>query len=117
MTNRKQFMESVGATCANWQWSWSFVNHVERFVVFGVWDINESGLIFDVTWKGRSHKQSLEHIRLIKEDGYALKTFKMKWSLTPDAKNLCSFLAELNVIFDKWYNAVIAERRKFGLVA
>ena len=85
MTNRKQFMESVGA-CANWQWSWSFVNHAERFVVFGLWDINESGLIFDVTWKGRSHKQSLEHIRLIREEGYALKTFKMEWSRTPDGK-------------------------------
>ncbi|MCO4752747.1 HNH endonuclease, partial [Vibrio cholerae O1 biovar El Tor] len=24
-------MESVGATCSNWNWSWSFVNHEERF--------------------------------------------------------------------------------------
>ncbi|HIH0854662.1 HNH endonuclease, partial [Vibrio cholerae] len=28
--SRKKFMESVGATCSNWNWSWSFVNHEER---------------------------------------------------------------------------------------
>ena len=109
MTNRKQFMESVGATCANWQWSWSFVNHAERFVVFGLWDINESGLIFDVTWKGRSHKQSLEHIRLIREEDYALKTFKMEWSLTPDGKpkikSIETILADkrLTQVSGNWY--------------
>ncbi|MCW0312025.1 hypothetical protein NB694_001825 [Pantoea ananatis] len=25
--NRKQFIQSEGATCSNWTWSWSFVNH------------------------------------------------------------------------------------------
>jgi 5-methylcytosine-specific restriction protein A len=36
--SRKVFIESCGATCRNWQWSWSFVNESKRFVVFGVWD-------------------------------------------------------------------------------
>src|SRR5687768_11323259 len=29
-TSRKQFIENLGATCANWNWSWSFVNHDEK---------------------------------------------------------------------------------------
>jgi len=45
--SRKKFIESVGATCDNWNWSWSFVNHKDRFVVFGLWDVNEDGKIFD----------------------------------------------------------------------
>ena len=50
--SRKQFIESVGATCKNWNWSWSFVNHQEKFVIFGLWDVNEDGLIFDQNWNG-----------------------------------------------------------------
>ena len=41
--SRRAFIESVGATCQNWQWSWSFVNHSERFVAFGAWDVNTMG--------------------------------------------------------------------------
>ena len=47
--NRKQFIEQQGATCRNWNWSWSFVNHEERFVIFGAWDVHDEagrGLIF-----------------------------------------------------------------------
>lgn len=36
--NRKQFIQSRGATCRNWMWSWSFINHDEQFVIFGAWD-------------------------------------------------------------------------------
>ncbi|MCO5784156.1 hypothetical protein [Citrobacter meridianamericanus] len=36
--NRKQFIQSRGATCRNWTWSWSFINHDEQFVIFGAWD-------------------------------------------------------------------------------
>lgn len=86
--SRKQFMESVGATCKNWYWSWSFINEKEKFIVFGCWDSSvekEEGLIFDSKeWKTdakgkktNGYKQSLEHIRLIEEEGYALKTFSM----------------------------------------
>ena len=88
--SRRAFIESVGATCQNWQWSWSFVNHSERFVVFGAWDVNTMGrrcLILSEKWKFKStgrktagYPQSLEHIRLVAEEGYTLKTFPMKWS-------------------------------------
>lgn len=85
--NRKQFIESQGATCSNWTWSWSFVNNEDRFVIFGVWDVHEEagrGLIFSEDWermrngkRSPSWPQSREHIRLIEEGGYRLTTFKM----------------------------------------
>jgi len=45
MTNRKKFIQSQGASCTNWNWSWSFVNHNEKFVIFGAWDRNIEGSI------------------------------------------------------------------------
>lgn len=87
---RREFIESVGATCQNWQWSWSFVNHAKRFVVFGAWDRNTAGqrsLILSETWeinsRGRKNpgfQQSRNHIRLVEEEGYTLKTFPMEYS-------------------------------------
>lgn len=47
--NRKQFIKSQGTTCRNWTWSWSFVKHEDRFVIFGIWNVHEEagrGLIF-----------------------------------------------------------------------
>lgn len=88
--NRKNFIESHGATCDNWTWSWSFVNHNEKFVIFGAWDRFTKGnmaLIFSSDWKVNSRrrkpsgfKQSLAHIKLVEEQGYILKTFPMKHS-------------------------------------
>ncbi|SFJ89170.1 HNH endonuclease [Methylophaga sulfidovorans] len=86
MTSRKQFIESVGANCKNWNWSWSFVNHDQKFVIFGLWDINTDGLIFDNDWKGPGRKQSLEHIKLIEHHGYKLKIFNMKLGKTKDGR-------------------------------
>ena len=87
MTSR-EFIESVGATCQNWQWSWSFVNQAERFVVFGAWDRNTAGrrsVILSEGWmtnstgrKNLGFKQSRDHIRLVEEEGYSLKTFPME---------------------------------------
>lgn len=87
---RKEFIEAHGATCANWQWSWSFVNEDERFVIFGAWDKDTDGgtsLILAESWerstKGRrnaGYRQSREHIRLVEEEGYALKTFPLLYS-------------------------------------
>jgi 5-methylcytosine-specific restriction enzyme A len=85
--SRREFIESHGATCANWMWSWSFVNHADRFVIFGAWDVLEEGnraLILAEDWsfrRGRhqpAYKQAREHIRLVEEAGYRLKTFSMK---------------------------------------
>lgn len=88
--NRKQFIESHGATCRNWTWSWSFVNEEKKVVIFGAWDLNTEGntsLILSEKWrvsrKGRkqpAYEQSREHIRLVEEEGYRLMTFPMKYS-------------------------------------
>ena len=87
--SRRAFIESVDATCSNWQWSWSFVNHSERFVAFGAWDVNTMGrrcLIPSGKWQfkdtGRTtlgEPQSREHIRLVAQEGYSMMTFRMKW--------------------------------------
>jgi 5-methylcytosine-specific restriction protein A len=88
--NRKQFIESHGATCLNWTWSWSFINEKENFIIFGAWDLYTEGntsLILSEDWRtsrrGRkqpAYEQSREHIRLIEEEGYQLRTFPMKYS-------------------------------------
>ncbi|HZL77529.1 MAG TPA: HNH endonuclease [Candidatus Limnocylindrales bacterium] len=122
--NRKQFIQSHGATCDNWNWSWSFVNEPKRIVIFGAWDRLISGRrakIFSKAWvidaKGRASKgfkQSLEHIRLIEEEGYKLYTFPMQpveetWQddVIPKIK---SFTPELTAkklvrIGDEWFAA------------
>jgi len=120
--SRKQFIESQGATCKNWTWSWSFINEAEKIIIFGAWDVYDKGkmtLIFSEGWeisrKGKKqpgYPQSREHIRLIEEEGYSLKTFQMEYmaagegeeapakikSFTPkliDKKLIC--------IDDSWY--------------
>ena len=85
---RKQFIESHGATCKNWNWSWSFINKSKRLIIFGAWvQFSDSrwAMIFSENWKvnARGHKskgysQSREHIRLIEEEGYQLMTFPMQ---------------------------------------
>jgi 5-methylcytosine-specific restriction protein A len=93
--SRKTFIESLGATCNNWTWSWSFVNHKEKKVIFGAWDRHTQGdraLIFSERWltnrrgkKSSGYEQSRNHIRLIEENGYTLMVFPMKW--TEDASD------------------------------
>jgi 5-methylcytosine-specific restriction enzyme A len=88
--NRKQFIESQGATCRNWTWSWSFINKKEKVIIFGAWDRHTDGntsLILSEDWKtsrrgkkAAAYEQSREHIRLIEEEGYRLMTFPMKYS-------------------------------------
>ena len=88
--SRKKFIESFGATCDNWTWSWSFVNEKEKFVIFGVWNVHidiDKALILGEDWKispkGRrqpAFSQSKKHIELIVNNGYRLKTFTMKYS-------------------------------------
>ena len=85
--NRKQFVQSVGATCKNWTWSWSFLNQKVKFVLFGAWENleNENGLlILDKKWetsasgrKSPGYTQAREHLDLVTKEGYKLKTYKM----------------------------------------
>ena len=86
LNSRTAFIESLGATCKNWQWSWSFVNKEKKFVIFGEWQgrsDRKPGLIFSNDWeirngrRNRGFRQGLEHIRLIIEDGFKLFTFPM----------------------------------------
>jgi 5-methylcytosine-specific restriction protein A len=52
--SRKQFIESLGATCANWNWRWSFINRSKKEIIFGVWDdraIGANWLIFTHDWE------------------------------------------------------------------
>ena len=91
--SRRKFIESHGATCKNWQWSWSFINESKRLIIFGAWDRNTKGItamILSEEWrlnrrgqKNKGYDQSREHIRLIEEEGYRLMTFPMQYS---DAK-------------------------------
>jgi 5-methylcytosine-specific restriction protein A len=88
--SRKSFIQSQGATCANWTWSWSFVNVEKQMVIFGVWDKNTEGsrsLILSEAWatnragrKNPAYPQSREHIRLVEEQGYKLLTFPIIFS-------------------------------------
>jgi len=89
MVSRKAFIESHGATCKNWTWSWSFVNDEDRFVVFGAWDTEEDGSKVRIlaegwaTLRGRKqpgYPQFREHIRLVEEEGYRLFIFPMQQS-------------------------------------
>lgn len=91
---RKAFIESHGATCSNWTWSWSFVNHEQRFVIFGAWEQyreTHGHKIFSHDWetshvsnmRNPANSQSLEHIRLVEQEGYALKTFPMIMKTSP----------------------------------
>ena len=88
--SRKQFIESHGATCRNWTWSWSFINEKDKTIIFVAWDRRTQGNtchIFSEGWqtneKGRKlpgYEQSREHIRLIEEKRYQLKTFPQIYS-------------------------------------
>ncbi len=94
--NRKQFIQSVGATCLNWNWSWSFVNHDKRFVVFGYSENDRNGdklKILSEDWKfgqdgkkKKAYPQSLKHIDLIQNEGYQLKVFKLEYETIQNKK-------------------------------
>jgi hypothetical protein len=121
---RKKFIESYGATANNWRTDWSFVNHDEKLVIFGAWDTHTEGdrcLILHMDWitnkKGRKqpgYTQSIEHIRLINEQGYQLKTFPIIEDLDfvdetdsgrASIKEFIETLTDMSLRFtgDKWY--------------
>ncbi len=87
--SRKKFMESYGATNRNSRYGWAFVNHDEKQVYFGAWDVNthrNSALIFSMDWElnneGRrvnAFGEALEYIKLVENEGYSLRTFPIIW--------------------------------------
>lgn len=88
--SRKSFIQSQGATCHNWTWSWSFINEEKRTIIFGAWDRYTEGsksLILGETWaknhagrKNPAYPEAREHIRLVEEQGYTLLTFPIIYS-------------------------------------
>lgn len=113
--NRKNFIQSQGATCRNWTWSWSFINEPERTIIFGAWDAHsdgESALILSETWqrtdkgkKSSGYAQSREHLRLVEEEGFRLLVFPMKHSKlrTGDGEPGPSKIAGFDpVLTEKW---------------
>lgn len=85
---RQGFIQSLHATCRNWRWSWAFVQHDNRWVIFGAWDVltnKEYSVILDEDWErspntGRKqpgYSEALEYVGLVKNEGYFLKTFPM----------------------------------------
>ena len=104
MKSRKQFIEEQGATCNNWNNNWSFINEKKKFIIFGAWE-DKNGVIFSEDWErnenGRKkpgYKQSMEHINLIENDGYALYIYWMKTekgTQTGGTRKIGSFNPEL----------------------
>lgn len=95
--NRKQFIQSRGATCRNWTWSWSFINHDDQMVIFGAWDVErdqERAVILREAWeynarlrKNPGYTQAVEHIGYIL-GGYDLYTFNMVQATSPDVPDV-----------------------------
>jgi len=98
--NRKQFILSKGATCANWTWSWSFIDHNDMKVIFGAWDTEtdeEREVILHNSWEfitrdGKKRRQpgyvqALEHLEYVKR-GYDLYTFAMGHSLSEYSEDI-----------------------------
>ncbi|WP_407907624.1 hypothetical protein [Escherichia coli] len=71
--NRKQFIQSQGATCKNWKWSWSVISHDRQIVIIGAWDSErEQGraVILREEWEFSAknkrlpgYRQAIEHFR------------------------------------------------------
>lgn len=83
--SRKKFMEFHGATNRNDRYGWAFVNHEDKVVIFGAWDVNtepDRALILSTDWErnelGRRQNafgEAMEYIGLVENEGYSLKTF------------------------------------------
>ncbi|MEQ8746327.1 HNH endonuclease [Pyruvatibacter sp.] len=124
--NRKQFIQSNGAECANWTWSWSFVNHANKMVIFGLWeqyDHGGLGLLMAKDWaisnRGRKqpgYAQAVHHLNLVADKGYILFTFPIRPKFgvekrdTLEPTKISSFKPELTqkvliVLGGGWYAA------------
>lgn len=85
-SSRTKFRQSLKATCANKQWSWSWVNHKKKEVYFGASNVHESAdsqLILGFQWqqnlKGRrnpGYAEAMSNIELVLKKKYNLYTFR-----------------------------------------
>ena len=110
--NRSELMESVGAVIPNIQWGWSGVNHDEKFVLFGAFTeriVDGKAMILSDDWiinpetgnRTKGYKPSREHLRLVQEEGYRLKYFKM------ENTNIGERPAKIGRIYPEIYDAVL----------
>lgn len=122
--SRRQFIEANHGTCDNWTWSWSFVSHETRTVMFGAWTHHANGdtcLILDDDWEVRrgrrqpGYRQAREHIGLIENKGYRLMTFPIIKADLPESSDegpasIGAFIPELTTkrlvrAGNRWYGA------------
>lgn len=118
--NRKHFVLSVGCEEASWQSSWSFVNHIDKFILFNAWADREDKngqLIVSEDWqydiitgrKKAGYSRAMKHFKLIEQEGYKLKTFRIKGPNGDDKKAKIESLEPimrdktLKRIGNKWY--------------
>ncbi|CQH57669.1 TPA: HNH endonuclease [Yersinia enterocolitica] len=88
--SRTDFIKSLGATCKNWTWSWSFIDDVNKKIIFGAWEDlrsedQTSVLILSDNWKENEdgdtklgYVQAREHLDKVIFEGYQLYTFSQK---------------------------------------
>jgi len=94
--NRKQFIESHGATCQNWRnMAWSFINEDKKMVIFGAFNhemnsrrLDNAQLILADSWshydndrKAHGYEPSCEYLEKVLWSGYSLYTFPQKYKL------------------------------------
>lgn len=86
--SRTDFIQSLGATCKNVAWSWSFIDETNKKIIFGAWEdlrsencmdvliLSDSWQLSDKGIKKAGYTQAIEHIRKILFEGYSLYTFR-----------------------------------------
>ncbi|GEM_PF-1868319 len=106
---RTEFLTSNGFDCANWMWSWSFINHESKQVAFAVWedlvDPDGSHLILHDSWKlnqgdkpNLGYLQAIEHLNKALFEGYVLVTFDQEAiDTTAEVRKVKSFKATFDV--------------------
>ncbi|MBV6817301.1 HNH endonuclease [Rahnella sp. PD12R] len=88
--SRTDFIKSLGAGCKNWAWSWSFIDEVNKKIIFGAWEdlksVDEKKvLILSDDWNENENGssklgyiQAREHLNKVMLEGYQLYTFSQK---------------------------------------
>lgn len=103
--SRTSFLQSIGATCNSWRSSWSFIDEINKKIIFGAWEDlrSEDGkkvLILSDDWRTgeagsvkAGYNQALEHIDKIIFEGYTLFTFKQVRKPKSDERERASILS------------------------
>jgi len=108
--SRTDFIQSLGATCKNWAWSWSFIDEVSKKIIFGAWEDlrSEDGtrvLILSDNWQENEngdikhgYTQAREHLNKVMFEGYQLYTFSQKRKQKNDTSKAAKIESFENVI-------------------